>query len=199
MTHETPIRQKVSAGLKAAAVASLILAPAAAFGQQAPAPQPSPQPQGTAQEAQAIQQRLQSIQQKALEENPELQQMQKDYEASVEKAMKEKGANPDEDIERLREIQGKAADQELGDEERQALVGEFQEIRRKLMQAEQQAMQSAEVASKREELQEAVIDAMVEQDPETEKLLEKQEKLRQKMIRQQQAPQGAPQTRPQQP
>jgi len=196
MTHKTPIRQKVSAALKAAAVASLILAPAAAFGQQAPAP---PQPQGPAQEAQAIQQRLQSIQQKALEENPELQQMQKDYEASVEKAMKEKGANPDEDIERLREIQSKAADQELSDEERQALVGEFQKIRQKLMQAEQQAMQSAEVASKREELQEAVVDAMVEEDPETEKLLEKQEKLRQEMIRQQQGPQGAPQTRPQQP
>lgn len=123
------------------------------------------------QKAQEVRQELIEIQRNTLEENPELRDQGEALETLITDMMKEQGATPEEDMERLQELQTKAQDPELEQAERQEMAQEFQEIQRDLIRARQQATQSEEVQSEQAEFQTAMLEAMQEQNPRTEELL----------------------------
>lgn len=128
---------------------------------------------GAAQEAQKkvmeLGQRLNQIEQKAVEANPELKEQREEFQDLLMETMKDQGAEPQKRIDRLEEIQPKLS--EAQGEERQSLMQEFRQEQQSLMQAQRQAMQQEEVKQARQELQENTFNAMKEENPETEQII----------------------------
>ncbi|SFD49186.1 hypothetical protein SAMN05660831_01774 [Thiohalospira halophila DSM 15071] len=129
---------------------------------------------GAAQEAQKkvmeLGQRLNQIEQKAIEANPELQEQREEFQDLLMETMKEQGAEPQKRIDRLEEIQPKLS--EAQGEERRNLMQEFRQEQQSLMQAQRKAMQQEEVKQARQDLQENTFNAMKEENPETEQIIE---------------------------
>lgn len=140
---------------------------------------------------QQIQSELARIQQATLEENPELQTQADALETLIADAMKESGTDPQANQERLQELQLKAQNSELPQEEQQALATEFQQIREDMMRAQQEAMQAEEVREKHTKFQSDMIAAMQKQNPKTEELMAQLRKI-QTQIQQQQGGQPSP-------
>lgn len=129
---------------------------------------------GAAQEAQKkvmeLGQKLNQIEQKAIEANPELQKQREEFQDLLMETMKEQGAEPQKRIDRLEEIQPELSDAQGN--ERRELMQEFREEQQSLMKAQRQAMEQDEVKQARQELQENTFNAMKEEDPETEQIIE---------------------------
>jgi len=114
-------------------------------------------------------QKLNQIEQKAVEANPELQQQREEFQSLLMETMKEQGAEPQKRIDRLEEIQPQLS--QAQGEERRNLMQEFRQEQQSLMQAQRQAMQQEEVKQARQELQENTFNAMKEENPETEQII----------------------------
>lgn len=140
---------------------------------------------------QQIQSELARIQRTTLEENPELQIQADALETLIADAMKESGTDPQANQERLQELQLKAQNSELPQEEQQALATEFQQIREDMMRAQQEAMQAEEVREKHTKFQSDMIAAMQKQNPKSEELMAQLRKI-QTQIQQQQGGQPSP-------
>jgi len=129
---------------------------------------------GAAQQAQQkvmeLGQKLNQIEQKAIDANPELKEQREDFQDLLMDTMKEQGAEPQKRIDRLEEIQPQLSEAQ-GDERRE-LMQEFRQEQQSLMQAQRKAMEQEEVKQARQELQEDTFNAMKEEDPETESIIE---------------------------
>lgn len=125
--------------------------------------------------------KLQQIRDEAVTENPSLQEQSRTYEDRIEQAIKDSGYDLEAGREKLKEMGGRFQDEDLSQEEREALAAEFQAERQKLQQAQQQASQQEEVVAAYRKLQENVITAMKEQDPQTEALMQRLRDLRQQL------------------
>ncbi|MEX2523360.1 MAG: hypothetical protein WD750_00225 [Gammaproteobacteria bacterium] len=160
-------------------------APPGAAGQQ----QASPQQQEFMQlraELQQLQQQLGEIQEQVLEDNPELQEQQEDLRNMIMETMKEQGATPDEDINKLKTLQAELQKEDMPEDKRQRLIQEFRETNMGLQQAQQQAMQEEELQQVQQSLNDAMLTAMVDANPETEKLISQVQQTRQKLMQMQQ-------------
>lgn len=143
--------------------------------------------------AQQVQQQLIEIQRKTLEENPELRDQGEALEALITETMKEQGATPQEDTERLQELQQQAQNPNASQAERQEMAAEFQQIQQDLIRARQRAAQDQEVQSEQAEFQTAMLEAMQEQNPRTEELLAEMREIQlhqQRQLKQQLEQQG---------
>lgn len=162
--------------------------------------QPGGAPQGQAgiqEKAQQVQSELIDIQRQTLEENPELREQGEALEALITATMEEQGANPEEDTERLQELQQEAQSAELDQAERQQMAQEFQQIQQDLIRARQMAAEDEEVQQEQAQFQTAMLEAMQEQDPRTEELLAEMQEIQlqqqrqlQQQLEQQQQGQG---------
>lgn len=125
--------------------------------------------------------KLQQIRDEAVTANPSLQEQSRAYEEQVDQAVSDSGYDLEAGREKLKEMGSRFQDEDLSQEERQKLATEFQAERRKMQQAQQQAMQREEVVAAGRELQEDILTAMKEQDPQTENLMERLRELRQQL------------------
>lgn len=142
------------------------------------------QPMPAQQRAQEVQNELIEIQRSTLEENPELREQGEALEQLITETMKEKGANPEEDLQRLQELQQKAQEPDVDQQQREQIAREFQQIQQELIMARQQAAQDEEVQAEQEEFQTAMLEAMQEQNPNTDKLLEEMREIQMEQQRQ---------------
>ncbi len=193
-----------------AAGSAFVLATAMALGApltqaQQPAPPGAAGPQGGAgrqagpkeqefmqirAELQQLQQQLGQIQEQVLENNPELQRQQEDLRNQVMETMKEQGAKPEQDINKLKTLQAELQNEELPEEKRQEKIQEFRETNMSLQQAQHQAMQDEDLQKVQQSLNDDMLTAMVDANPETEKLLSQLQQARQKLMQIQQEIQG---------
>jgi chromosome segregation ATPase len=122
---------------------------------------------------QQLGQKLQGIKQKALTENPELQEQQDDFADMVEKKMAELGVNAEQTREKLEKIAKDAQEkaENLTEEQRQAMQKEYTEQRTALQQAQQKVMQMEEVQAAGDALSKALVDGMKTVDESSEQLL----------------------------
>lgn len=137
------------------------------------------------QQAQALQQKIVSIQQNALQANPELETQRAELEKMVLAAMREQGAAPQQDSKRLDELKQQISQPGLTDEERMQIAQEAQAIQNRLQQAQQKVMQNQNVLEAQEAFREDMIIAMNDENANTESLMEELQQLVQQLRRQQ--------------
>lgn len=138
----------------------------------APAAQDIQQNQAEIQaKAQQLQAELIEIQRQALDENPELRDQGEALENLITEIMVANGANPEEDTQRLIELQREAQEPGVDDTQRQGMAMEFQEIQQNLIMARERAAADEKVQAEQLEFQTAMLEAMQRQDPRTEQLL----------------------------
>lgn len=121
--------------------------------------------------AQQLQSELIEIQRQALDENPELRDQGEALENLITEIMVANGANPEEDTQRLIELQRKAQEPGVDDTQRQDMAMEFQQIQQNLIMARERAAADEKVQAEQLEFQTAMLEAMQRQDPRTEQLL----------------------------
>lgn len=174
-------------GFAAAMLATGLLLPVAGAAQpadaeaDAPAPDQQTQAQKLVQKYRETSQQLRRIRDEAVATNPELEEQSRTYQERIEQAMSDGGYDVDAGQEKLRKMGERYKNEDLSQEERQKLAGEFKAEREKMQQARQQAKQKEEIRVSGQALQESIIVAMKEQDPQTEELLQRLRKLRQKL------------------
>lgn len=135
----------------------------------------------TQRKMQNLQRELGKVQQKALEENPELAEKQEALQDLVISTMQDNGHTPEKDMERMKEIREKMQSGDVEKAEKQKMAQEMRKHQQSLVQARQEAFQDEEVQKKTSEFREELMAAMKETDPEAESLIEEYNKTRQKM------------------
>jgi uncharacterized coiled-coil DUF342 family protein len=142
---------------------------------------PQQQAQQLVQKYRETAQKLQQIRQEAVAVNPGLEKQSQTFEDQIEEAMNEGGYDVDAGQEKLREMGDRYNKEDLSEEERRKLAGDFQSERQKMEQARQQVMQQEEIRTAGQELQQHILIAMQEQNPQTDELFQRLRKLRQKL------------------
>lgn len=145
------------------------------------------------QRAEELQAQLQDIQQKALQNNPELKKQKQDFEKFVKKTMDNNLKAQKVDTKRMEEIRKELSEEDLGQEKKQKLQKEFRQHILGYQKARAQTMQNQEVKKKRQNLINRTKTAMIKENPETEQLLEELHSLSQELQRmRQQMPPRSP-------
>ena len=123
-------------------------------------------------EMQQIQQRLISVQEQALQNDPELQEQAQEYQQTLLAAMRAEGFDPMQSLNHIELIEKQIQSQTLNEQEREGLMAEVQEEEARLQQAEQAALQQEGVQQAREQLMEGMLAAMRKQEPQTDELIQ---------------------------
>ena len=149
--------------------------PAAEPGAMGPGQEMDPETMALMMEAQELQQRLQPLEQEAMQD-PELAAMLEDVQERVETAMRDEDPELFEEMVRLEEAF--VAAQEAGDEERAQEVGmEAQGVYAQLQSLQQAVMDRPEIREPIEAFEEAHRERMLEIDPEAEELLDRMREI----------------------
>ncbi|TVP81746.1 hypothetical protein, partial [Thioalkalivibrio sp.] len=159
-------------GLIALALSSAALAQ---MGQQRGAQQPG----ALEQEFLQLQERLQQAQQRAMENNPALQEQADAMEDLVTDKMREAGYDPGAIMETLLAAQGQVQDESLSDAQRREIL-ESQEVReaqQQLQEAQQAVMQDPEVVEAQRSFEEDMMEAMRSEEPETDRIIERLQEI----------------------
>lgn len=119
-----------------------------------------------------LQQRLASIQQKAIEAHPELKKQEEDLQTMVMAKMSSAGADASGEMDAINEIEQKLRNPDTTESERQKLMPEYQKRAKAFRDTQMRVMQDPEVMKARAALVDATTAAMKQVDPQTEKLLE---------------------------
>jgi len=173
-SHPFLRRRHTRSGLGALAVALLASAPALAQEPPAPPQQELPDSvQELLQEFQDTQERFNQLQNRAIQENPDLQERQEEIGVMVREAVAEIDPEAEARVERLEALEGEfMAAQERGDGEAvQALIMEAQEIQSAIESAQAQAFERDDIQEAIETFQADLMVAMSELDPEAEGML----------------------------
>lgn len=165
------------ASLRQQSLFAVVMAALFAFSGSAMA-QEMPPPQGGG-EMQEVQQRLSQIQQRAFENNPELQTQAQELEDLFMRTMENAGYDPEGGLNRLQDIQARMQDEGVTDQERQNMLEEAQQIQMELQEGQQVAMQEEAVIDAQARFEEDLMDAMRAEDPETDDLLARFEQMQQ--------------------
>lgn len=119
-----------------------------------------------------LQQRLATIQQKAVQAHPELQKQGQDLQAlMMSKMSSSTGVNAKDEMAAINRIEQKLRDKDTSDNERQKLMPEYQKRVKAFRDAQFQVMQDPEVQKAQAALMGATMAAMKQQDPQTEELM----------------------------
>lgn len=134
-------------------------------------------------EYQQKQERLQTLQMRALEGNPELQLRQGEVRGRIEAAIHEVDPEAVDNIERLQalEMQAMAAQQAQDMARLEAVIEEAQGIQARLQAAQVQALERPDVQEEIETFQEEMMAEMVKLDPEAPALLAEIEALQERL------------------
>jgi len=136
---------------------------------------------------------LQQIHDETLNSHPELVEQQEEFVDMVREEIKNQGYDIEAGNERTQEMASKLQTEDLSEEERQSIMEDFQQERRKMGEARTAALEQPEIKAAGEQLQQDTLEAMKEDNPEVESLMEEMDELREEMsalMQQQQAPAG---------
>jgi hypothetical protein len=142
-------------------------------------PRGAQQPGALEQEFMQLQQRLARAQQKAIENNPALQDKADEMEDLVTGKMRAAGYDPGGIMETLLAAQGKLQDERLTDAERRAVLesSEVREAQQQLQQAQEVVMKDPEVIQAQKALEEDMMAAIRREEPETDRIIERLEEI----------------------
>jgi chromosome segregation ATPase len=168
----------VTASLFSAAL--MVAGPVAAQQAQGPeggAPQPKqkgdPELRNAQKKVRDLRQQLGKIQQKAMENNPELKQKRSELQELMKSKVKEQVDGADQKMARLKEIRQKLRNnKDIPKGERQKLMKEFQSTAQAFQQAQQKAMKDPEVQKAQKAFREDMRAAMKKEDPNTDQLIQ---------------------------
>ena len=135
-------------------------------------------PSSSRQELQSLQQSLASIREEAINENPNLADRQQSLEDRMMSRMRDEGVNPREDVKRLQDIASELRGGEVAEEERTAMMEEYQSTRQELLQARRTAMQDSGIQEDQMQLQEDIVSAMSDIDGSVPQMIDRFETLR---------------------
>jgi hypothetical protein len=130
---------------------------------------------------QTLRQELSQIQQKAMEENAELQKEQKDLQSAIRKSMESNLAEENVDVERLQELQAKLQDTELAKEKKQSLEQEFKEQVNAYQRARAKTARNEKIQAKQESFRESMLSAMNEVNPQADEIIQEMQALQHQM------------------
>ncbi|MCA1788957.1 MAG: hypothetical protein LC667_03585 [Thioalkalivibrio sp.] len=145
------------------------------IGQQRGAPQPG----ALEQEFLQLQEHLQRVQQRAMENNPALQEQADAMEDLVTEKMRKAGYDPGAIMETLLAAQGQVQDESLSDAQRREIL-ESQEVReaqQQLQEAQQVVMQDPDVVEAQRSFEEDMMEAMRREEPETDRMIERLQEI----------------------
>ncbi len=127
------------------------------------------------QEFMQLQERLQSAQQRAIENNPALQEQIDTMEDLVTEKMREAGYDPGGIMETLLAAQGQLQDERLSDAQRREILEsrEVREAQQQLHEAQQAVMQEPEVADAQRSLEASLMEAMRREEPDADRMIER--------------------------
>lgn len=128
-------------------------------------------PQALLQEVEQVQQQLLQIQDAAMTEHPELQQQAEDLQRTLLEAMRENGFEPDASLARVDQLERQLRSEGGDRTQRQALANELRDEQRRLIAAEQQALESERVKLVSDQFTQNLLQAMREQNPQTDALV----------------------------
>lgn len=177
------IRAGIVAGVLGAGIAGFTGPAAAQSTDQQSAP--SSEAPAVMQELRAKQQEmrqlmgeLRQIQQQATQSNPELAAQQEDYRDLVMNTMSDQNFDPEAELQNMRSLQAELrGNDQLGEEERQAKMQELQQKKQQFRSKQQEAMQTEDVQTAREQLDQDMRDAMKEQSPKAADLIARLDEL----------------------
>jgi DNA repair exonuclease SbcCD ATPase subunit len=175
-------------GLGALVAAVLLSAPALA--QEFPTPPQQELPdsvQRLLEEFREAEERFNLLQDRAMQENPELQERQVELGEMVREAVVEINPEAQAQMERLEALEGEfMAAQQRGDGEAvQALIQEAQQLQSAIESAQAQAFDRDEIREAVDTFQADLMVAMTELDPEAESMLERLQHLADRIMAQQ--------------
>lgn len=139
------------------------------------------------QKMQEIGERLQSVQEETLKDNPKLEERQKDLDAMVQKKMDENMEKKGINMEELESLQSKLQSQDLEEGQEKELKAKWQEKVSAYQEARMETMNNEDVQEQQEKFRDDMIQAMEEKEPETKSMLDELEKLQQEMQAMQQS------------
>ena len=147
----------------------------AQMGQQRGAQQPG----ALEQEFLQLQERLQRAQQRAMENNPALQEQADAMEDLVTDKMREAGYDPGAIMETLLAAQGQVQDERLSDAQRREILEsrEVREAQQQLQEAQQAVLQDPEVVEAQRSFEEDMMDAVRSEEPETDRIIERLQEI----------------------
>lgn len=120
-----------------------------------------------------LRQKLGKLQQKAMENNPDLKQQRSDLQALMKKKVKAQVDGADQKMARLKEIRQKLrGNKDIPKGERQKLMKEFQQTAQSFQQAQQKAMKDPEVQKAQKQFRSDMRAAMKEEDPNADQLIQ---------------------------
>lgn len=132
-----------------------------------------------------LEQQLEGIRNRALESSPALQEQQQALQQKVNLRMKERGVDPQADLERLREIATQLRSQSLAEAEQQELVDEYRQKRQRLLEARNAVLGDGEIRQARKQFSQELLVAMKKVEPDVEQIIrrynEAQAEFRRKM------------------
>jgi chromosome segregation ATPase len=120
-----------------------------------------------------LRQQLGKIQQKALDNNPELKKQRSELQELMKSKVKSQVDGADQKMARLKEIRSKLqGDKDIPKAERKKLMQEFQKTAQTFQQAQQKAMQDPEVQKAQKQFRDDMRAAMKKEDPNTDQLIQ---------------------------
>jgi hypothetical protein len=128
-------------------------------------------PQALLQQMDEIQQQLLQIQEEAMAQDPMLQEQAEALQQNMLEAMRAEGFEPMRSINRIRQLERQLQSEGVEADRRAGVVAEVREEQRRLMMAEQAALQHADVQQARDQFMEALLQAMREENARTDELM----------------------------
>lgn len=136
-----------------------------------PGGQEQADPQALLQEVEQVQQQLLQIQDAAMTEHSELQQQAENLQRTLLEAMRENGFEPDASLARVDQLERQLQSEGSDRAQQQALANELRDEQRRLIAAEQQALESEQVKLVSDQFTQNLLQAMREQNPQTDALV----------------------------
>ena len=134
------------------------------------------------QEIMQLQEKLDTIQQEAIAEHPELQKEQKDFMNLLVATMEQQGNDPEKDLNQLREMQARLEDKSVPQAERHDLSRKFRQKDADFQQAQQNALGDEGVRKAQKHLNDNILAAMKDQNTKTEELIDQFIEKQQRMM-----------------
>lgn len=135
-------------------------------------------PAAIEQELRMLQGRLSSVREQAMAVNPSLQRRQDALQDQVMSRMRDEGVFPRKQIREIQEMARALASGDLAEEERQALLVEYQAARDALLAARRIALEDDRIVAAQRAFSDELMAAMVAIDPEASAMAERFELLR---------------------
>lgn len=129
---------------------------------------------------------MKSIQDKVLEENPDLQKQKEEFEAMLDEKMEQNLSQEGVDKNRMQQIRSKLSKGDLKEQKKKELEKEYRQQIQSYRKARIKTMQDKDIQEQREDLVKKILAKMKIEDPKTEEMLQELQSLNKKMKKLQQ-------------